>query len=199
MTCPLCGKALSSESSSKSYFEVNAWSKIDQIFRATGDAMPKCIKVFLVNCGYDTIISIKNISVNSINEIENEINTNAKHIIQQLDCCYSEFYKKQSTFKLLQGHRDLILSLPKLIEEYRDPDEILIQNVSQHPGISVILREMIQIAIKNYKLPEKRAVYSDIIRYFSTYIFILCGRSTYKVLRDNLPLPSISTVCKFLV
>lgn len=105
-TCPLCKEALSSESCS----EVNSWSKIDEIFATTGDAMPKCIKKNLIACGYDTLMSMKNISVESVNEIENEINTNARHLIQQFDCCYNEFYKKQSTFKLLQGHKDLILS-----------------------------------------------------------------------------------------
>lgn len=166
--------------------------------------MPKCMKKILIACGYVTLASIRNISIESINQIENVINVSASHIIQQFDCCYSEFYKKQNGFKFLPAHRDLILYLPKMIDENlkhdnRDPDAMLIESINQHPGLSVILRELIKTAINNYKSPKTQATYSDIIRQFSTYVFILCGRATYTVLLNNLPLPSIPTVCEYKI
>lgn len=161
--------------------------------------MPKCIKQILIRCGYDTLASIRNISMGSVTQIENEMNVNARNLIQQFDCCYSEYYKRQIDLKLLPAHRDLILYLPKIIDQvvgHRDPDEMFIESANKHPGLSVILRELIKTAVNNYKLPKTRAEYSDIIRHFSTYVFIMCGRATYAVLHDNLPLPSISTVCE---
>lgn len=45
--------------------------------------------------------------------------------------CHSEFYKIQEIFKLLPGHRDLILSLSELFSQnndiHDDPDKFLIQ------------------------------------------------------------------------
>lgn len=190
--CPQCGETLT--------LEWNVWSNLEKYFETTGDSMPKCVKEILIACGYVTSASIQNISVESINQIENEINLNARHVIQQFNYYYSELYKKQNTFKLLPAQRDLILYLPKinfqnLKHDHKDSDEMLIESINQHPGVSVILREMIKTAVRNHKLTKKRAQYSDIIRYFSTYVFILCGRATYTVLHDNLPLPSIPTVC----
>lgn len=185
----------------RSDYELSKTKKTAPYFESTGDLMPKCIKQILITCGYVTLASIRNISMESLNQIENEINVNARHVIQQFDCCYSEFYKSQIGFKLLPAHRDLILYLPKIIDQelkhdHRDPDEMLIESVNKHPGLSVILRELIKTAVNNYKSPKRKAEYSDIIRYFSTSVFILCGRATYTVLHENLPLPSISTVCE---
>lgn len=173
------------------------WSKVEKII---GDVIPNCVKTILTSCGYDTMMALKNISVNSATQIEIHINEQRKttDIIQKLDCCNSETYKKQNVFKLLPGHRDFILSLPKLIISHQqcrlNSDESLIQAIERHTGVSVILRELVRTAVQNAARNKER--YSDIVRNFATYIFLLCGRSCYDVLYENLPLPSISTVCK---
>lgn len=59
------------------------------------------------------------------------------------------------------------------------------------------MRELIQTALQKENSGKNITRYSDIIRYFATYIFILCGRSCYEVLNKNLPLPSIPTVCMY--
>lgn len=169
------------------------WLKVEKI---VGETIPKCVKKILVSCGYDTIISLKNISSESVIQMENHINMYARDVIQQLDCCNHDFYKNQQIFKLLPGHRDCILSLPKLMSQELNSDGILIQAVEKHTSLSVMLRELVKTGIQNGKQAKNRAQYSDIIRYFATYIFILCGRSCYEVLYENLPLPSVKTLCK---
>lgn len=169
------------------------WSKVEKL---TDDSIPICVRKILTRCGYDTIISIKNITVESVVQIENHINVYARDLIQTLDCCHHEFYKGQDIFKFLPGHRDLILSLPKFAVQMLYPEKYLIQVIEQYPGFSTILQELIKTAIQNGKLPTNKAQYSDIIRYFATYVFLLCGRSCYNVLYKNLPLPSLSTIRK---
>lgn len=71
------------------------------------------------------------------------------------------------------------------------------QAVENHPSLPVILKEMIKTALRNAEYVKNHAQYSDIIRYFATYIYIIGGRSCYEVLYENLPLPSVSTVCKY--
>ena len=68
--------------------------------------------------------------------------------------------------------------------------------IEKEAGFSVILKELILTAIHNGNLSKNNAEYSDIIRYFSTYIYLIGGRSCYEVLSQNLPLPSRSTICK---
>lgn len=169
------------------------WSKVEAL---TGDTIPTCVKKILIASGYDTIFSVKNIDSEKIVEIENHVNVYARDLIQNFDCCHHEFYKGLNEFKFLPGHKDLILSLPQLIVKMLNPEKYLIEIIEQHSGFSMILRELIKTAIQNDKLPKCKAVYTDTIRYFATYIFLICGRSSYEVLYQNLPLPSISTIRK---
>lgn len=59
-----------------------------------------------------------------------------------------------------------------------------------------ILNKLIKTAEFNELKDKNHATYSDEIRYFATYIFLLCGRSCYEMLRSNLPIPSVKTICK---
>lgn len=177
------------------------WNKIE---KNVGENLPKCVKKILESCGYSTIISLKNISSNSIIQIENHINTFGDEVIQQLDCCNHEFYRNQhrtqQVFKLLPGHRECILSLPNLFSQTSrtdiTTDDSLLREIRRRAGISKLLFELVKTAIQNEKYAKNSAQYSDIVRYFASFIYIMCGRSCYDVLYQNLPRPSISTICK---
>lgn len=56
-----------------------------------------------------------------------------------------------------------------------------------------ILKELVRSARQNSNLPPTRYRYSEEIQWFSTYVFLLCGRSAYEFLSYNLPIPSVST------
>lgn len=199
------------------------WPKIEVI---VGKEIPNCNKKIMTSCGYDTIVSLKNISLESILRIEEHINERLKNgfidITQGLDCCHQDFYKKQVKFKFLPGHQEFLLALPNYIHhvnifngsmdessahsnthdsarygvEKKIESSNLIQFIHQHSGFTVIMKELIGTVLRNEFTDKKRTQYSDIIRFFATYIFIMCGRSCYDVLYRNLPIPSISTECK---
>lgn len=63
---------------------------------------------------------------------------------------------------------------------------------------SVILTELIKTANKNKNRSKNGYQYEDIVKYFSTYIFLLCGRTCYETLNKNLPMPSTKTICKYI-
>lgn len=176
------------------------WNRIEQII---GEMVPDCIKQILISCGYDTSTSIQSISQDSIALIENHINSHDHQIIFKLNCCHSEFYQKQEIFKLLPGHRDFLIGLGKFLVEPNinaisktNNKDFELQHELQRPGFSRVMKELIETALMNKQNEKNNAKYSDIIRYFSTYIFLLSGRSCYQVLYENLPLPSVETVCK---
>lgn len=168
------------------------WEKIEEII---GEPLPNCIKQILSDCAYDTFASLKSISIESCVEIEKHINTNSRKTIQLLDCCHSDYYKKQQEFKLIPGHKDLIVSLSKIssVSEENCDVKPCITNSSK---FSCVLKELIETQIGNSGRDCLR--YGDIIRWFATYIFLLCGRSCYEMLNHNLPLPSTKTIREYI-
>lgn len=191
------------------------WYEVEKLCK---ESLPSCVKKILSWSGYNTILSLQAISSESLLQIETHINIHCLGMIKNLDCCYSEFYSEQKLFKLLPGHQDLILEVAKVIKcqlhdqlsqnshfshesNKRVTCGVSVKNaydfneyIKKHCGLSTIMKELIQTALKNSKSHKNHAEYSDILRFFATYIFLLCGRSCYKVLCDNLPFPSISTV-----
>lgn len=168
------------------------WKKVEKINR---EKLPLCIKQILSSCGYDTFGSLKCISEQSLKEIEVHINTHSRVTIETLKCCHSEHYKSLDEFKLIPGHRDLIISLSKLTcstYEPRSSNEYEQHHDSQK--FSHVLKALIDTA---NTIEKKCSKYSDTIRWFATYIFLQCGRSCYELLNHNLPLPSTRTVRKY--
>lgn len=116
--------------------------------------------------------------------------------VKQLDCCYSNFYQQQEKFNFLPGHEAIILALPKYIDEYLRDTRPVVHN-NRRGRYSFILEEMIQTAESNLSRDEKHPRYPDTIRFFFTFIFLVCGRFCYEMLQANLPIPSTKTICKF--
>lgn len=172
-----------------------------------GEKLPHCIKEILTLCGYNTYSSLRNISPESILQMEICVNKNYLRTIQKLNCCHSDFYKKQDTFKFLPGHTDLLLMLPKFAincfednrqnhnQSYNQYSKVA-QFINQHSGFSRMMKELINTVLENETNSKNNTEYSDIVKYFATYLFTLCGRSCYEFLYANLPIPSISTIRK---
>lgn len=162
------------------------WFKIQRLIN---EPLPECIKRILSWCAYDTFASLRHINCESITEIQRQVNLHFRSKLKELNCCHSDHYKQQSEFELLPGHRDFILALPAYLCAS-------IASSTQNTAFSTVLNSMIETAQQNSDRDKHNAQYNDIIRCFSTYVFLLCGRSCYEVLNSNLPLPSTRTVCK---
>lgn len=148
----------------------------------------------LILCGFDSLSSLSEINESYVAQMENHINEKHMEQIQTFNCCYSQYYKGLTVFRFLPGHVALILGIPKYVVSYKNAHRT--STLELNGKYSFILEEMIRTAESNLYKDPNHAVYSDAIKYFSTYIFLQCGRSCYEMLRKNLPLPSVETICK---
>lgn len=169
-----------------------------------GFEVPISLKYILLKCGYDSIISIRQICEERIEELQNFIEKNKNEILfnekyNMLDDINT--YQTQRKFEFLPGHKNILLDLPKHIQMMQSKNALesaLFQNVAcdNEDEYSLILRELIKSAKRNQNKSKHAFNYNDTIKYFSTYIFLLCGRTCYETLCKNLPIPSTKTVCK---
>lgn len=78
--------------------------------------MPVVLTKILDQCGFDCVQTLKCLDQNSINEIEQFLNEDLE---KHRDFLHGSVYEQKSVFKLLPGHRALILKLPSLIDEHK--------------------------------------------------------------------------------
>lgn len=112
-----------------------------------------------------------------------------------LNCSHSKSYKPPKKFKLLLGHRVLILKWCANL------DHIALENkiTMDHPAFPKILREIIAACISNHtKQPNSHRFTEDLIS-FCTYMYIIAGKTSYEVLSANLCLPTASTICMYAI
>lgn len=91
--------------------------------KSIGEAFPpsqlSCVKSMLTSCEFDRLTSLNGIDHNDLIEIEDFLNAN-RQIINAWNCCNSEYYKNQSQFKLLPGHKHAILQMKHHISEWKN-------------------------------------------------------------------------------
>lgn len=188
----------------------NDLNKLEQFI---GDVIPKSLKIFLQACGYDSLLSLKKISIQNIDAMEQFIRMKKEKILCKLhgiNEIAADIYKEQERFTFLPGHRNILLDFPKHITNMQNsmrfqstfaannriPSRIL-ENTERKAEFSYILNEMIKTAEMNMNNKSKHSnEYTDDVKYFSTYIFLMCGRTCYETLSKNLPMPSTKTICK---
>lgn len=137
----------------------------------------------LVECGFDTASSVEMIDENNIESIEKYVNTNLRHLLHET------FYSKEQIFSFRVGHRMLLLSLSQKVQQYKDS---LFKPTAHHP----ILAELITTSENNYGKEPKQRRYSNKIKYFAAFLYMVGGRYCYELLSKNLPLPQVDTICK---
>lgn len=138
------------------------WSDVEKI---VGECIPTCVKTILSTCGYNTRMSLQNISLQSLLKIEEHINKYSRGVIQTLNCCNAEIYKQQNVFKLLPGHVDLLIEIPKILTQKHGKKfgitftpkckEFDLLEAIENSGLSVILKEMVKTALQNEKYDKK--------------------------------------------
>lgn len=170
----------------------NEWANLEDF---EGRAFPDYLKILLWKSGYDSMISVKQLTNAAITELEKHIEKNRNKLLMDLESEYDE-----EVFEFLPGDRHILLNLPRRIDamqqSFRQIGPTLIEPFAVE-SYSVVLSELIKTAKGNSNRSKHANHYSDMIKYFSTYIFLLCGRTCYDTLNKNLPIPSIKTICKF--
>lgn len=161
-----------------------------------GEELPRCVIKILDTLGYSNSISISAIQPADIISIENYINEEEKSIVDDFDCCNAETYQNQKTFRLLPGHRQLILNLKNHLHDMQAVSQPNYQ-LSHLNEFSILLKTLIETAERNVNKIPTQYRYNEIIRYFSVYIYLQCGKMCYETLCRNLPLPQSSAIRKY--
>lgn len=157
--------------------------------------VPLCIKKILFESGYDSELCVENLDEGKLIEVEKFIENSRREILEKMTCCFSDVYRTKKPFRFVPGHTILILQLPKVIREYKET----VGNLGENQNLecaSTLLNELILASKQNFKKPATHHRYSDIIKYFSTYIYMLCGKNCYEILSHNLPIPKTPSICK---
>lgn len=74
--------------------------------------------------------------------------------------------------------------------------EAKVDGIVQYNDFSLIMKTFIESAQSNYGRHPNGLRYNDINRYFSTFVYLFCGKSCYETLSANLPIPQVNSIRK---
>lgn len=156
--------------------------------------VPNFIIKILQESGFENISSLEHLSSNYIDDIEKIVDENR-------DLIADHRYKVDRKFKFLPGHRALLLNIPKAVEKHINnvnqiDDGLKDSNAENLCKFSHVLQKLIETATANTDKHANTARFSDDIKYFATYIYLLCGKACYETLSANLPFPKADTIRK---
>lgn len=157
-----------------------------------GEKIPESIIFILTETGYDSRLALKRITAEKITGIEDHINADIANLSYGL---VGTRYENVRPFKLLPGHRALIESLPQYLDEVILTGEPAAHHQSNE--FTQILKLLIESAEINTSREAKGRRYNECLKYFCTYVYLMCGRACYETLSANLPLPQASTICTY--
>ena len=163
-----------------------------------GEKFPPCVVELLKECGYNETSTLSELSKEIIVELENYIENNLKHVVANLKCCNSHTYLRQNVFKFLPAHKNFILSLKGRIDLMKSNSGAAHSSNDRYSfeQFPRLLKIFIQTVESNLNKVPTQFRYNEVIRYFSMYIHMVCGKMCYETLSGNLPLPKSSTVRK---
>lgn len=139
-------------------------------------SLPDQIKTILIENGFDNDISLSQLNEDFISILEGTVS---------------------NVFKFLPGHRVLLLGLSKRVEGYREwkkENKTTSIDLLNSQNVSFIFKELMKTASNNCNVEAKRRRYSDAIKNFGIYLYIMCGKQAYEVISNNLPFPHPGTI-----
>lgn len=171
------------------------WKKFEDII---GEKFPPCVVTLLKECGYNEISTLSVLPSENVDELENYIEQNLKHVVAELKCCNSSTYLSQNVFKFVPAHKNFILNIKKRIDYMKSNcgGANSLNDPHSFDELPRLLQMFIETAKSNAKKIPTQFRYDEAIRYFSMYIHMVCGKMCYETLSNNLPLPQSSTVRK---
>lgn len=158
------------------------WPKFEHFL---GNRIPEILINLLKANGYENAFSLKLLNCETVDYLEKNGLSNTE---------YAKIYKT-----LLPGHRTCLLALPELVQEFIQCSSTIdkaTNDNSKDPRYSYILQQLIKTAEQNANKDPKHRRFSEQIQYFAILLYIMCGKASYEILSNNIPLPQASTICK---
>lgn len=159
--------------------------------------MPEILVNILKESGYETSLAIEQLNAENITDLEKFVNDNLCHLLRN-SLYENKPRNKLNVFRFLPGHRTILLHLPSQITEFNHArSSSLMEKKWNLSEFSFILKSLIETAQSNTNKNPTVYRYSETIRHFSTYIYLMCGKACYETLSGNLPIPQACTICEY--
>lgn len=154
------------------------------------EKIPQDIVLILERSGFNSAVSLGFLNDESIAEIE-------KYANEDRSVLGSTSYEKVKLFKFKPGHKVFLQNLSKQVDAWKESkcDENL---ESKRSFFSQVLQAFIECAESNSGREPKGHRYNEINRYFSTFIYLMCGKACYETLSANLPIPKADTIRMYI-
>lgn len=151
-------------------------------------SVPVTIIDILSANGYDNPISLSGINEEEIQTIEEFTRKNLHTLTLK--------YSRNKPFAFVPGHIKLLIDLGEKAEKYQEHvKKVTNTNQSWNPSdATFLMNELIKSTHVNSNLIPTRRRYTDSLKDFSSYIYMLAGKSAYEVLCANLPIPQVATI-----
>lgn len=150
-----------------------------------GQDIPCAVVQILKSTGYDNSAALAGIDDKEIKSIEEYVNKNLQSL--------AEKYTTVKPFAFLPGHRKLLITLGKKAEMYKPLVKPSIHKKNQ----SFLMKELIESDQQNGNRASTARRYSNKLKEFSSYIYMMGGKASYEILSANLSLPQAATVCEY--
>lgn len=163
--------------------EKTFWMSLENFL---GCPLSEELKNILNNSGFDNELALSDITSETISDIE-------KYESRNYDSATPKF-------SFLPGHRAVLMNIPKKItgfSAWKEKNRTSTTDILESPKVSFIMKEMVKTALSNSDVDIKRRRYSESIKNFGIYLYIMCGKAAYEVISQNLPLPQPSTISEF--
>lgn len=144
----------------------------------------------LLRSGFDSKLSLSSLNTDTINEIEQYAKEN-RSVLEGTS------YQNVETFKFKPGHRAILLQLANQVQNFEEAEEDVKKQLKMSE-FSLVLKTFIETAELNHGRHPNGFRYNEINRYFSTFVYLLCGRACYDTLCANLPIPQANTVQAYI-
>lgn len=102
----------------------------DKIEKKINTEYPNFIKVILTETAFDSIASLRNLNLKSIQEIENFVN-NKTDLLKNTNYVDEKGALKNFPFKFLIGHQTLLLNIPRDVDVFMNAKKTKKQNSPQ--------------------------------------------------------------------
>lgn len=155
------------------------------------EKVPTDVKTILNRSGFDCISALEQIDEAIILEIEQYANENDS-VLEETS------YQNMKKFKFKPGHKVAILCLADQTKKFKQAESN--QNKQcKVTDVPFILKTFIDTMETNNGKDPKGYRYNDANRYFSIFVYLLCGKACYETLSANLPIPRADTIRKFSI
>lgn len=162
---------------------------LEKFQKFLGDRVPNVLIEILRITGFDSDVAVKLLNPERIEELESYLSSLNQHFDGSN---YSPFKR------LLPGHRSTLLALPSLVIEYELQTKKIQESKSSpqnDPEFTFIMKELIKTAKDNVNKDYRHRRFSQQLKDFGMYLYMMCGKLSYEILCNNIPLPQASTTC----